>query len=69
MLTVQNILLKQSTLPIIPRYDEFGIPLFKQYPSRNLQNDWIAKYYTPYYDAIFEQNNFKENKIIQSFVY
>lgn len=51
---------KTSTLPIIPRYDEFGIPLFKQYPSRNLQNDWIAKYYTPYYDAIFEQITLKK---------
>lgn len=46
---------KTSTLPIIPRYDEFGIPLFKQYPSKNLQNEWIANYYSPYYDAIFEQ--------------
>ena len=51
---------KTSTLPIIPRYDEFGIPLFKQYPSRNLQNEWIAKYYTPYYDAIFEQITLKK---------
>ena len=51
---------KTSTLPIIPRYDEFGIPLFKQYPSRNLQNEWIAKYYTPYYDAIFEQISLKK---------
>ena len=51
---------KTSTLTIIPRYDEFGIPLFKQYPSRNLQNEWIAKYYTPYYDAIFEQITIKK---------
>ena len=51
---------KTSTLPIIPRYDEFGIPLFKQYPSKNFQNDWIAKYYTPYYDAIFEQITIKK---------
>ena len=51
---------KTSTLPIIPRYDEFGIPLFKQYPSKNLQNDWIAKYYTSYYDAIFEQISLKK---------
>ena len=51
---------KTSTLPIIPRYDELGIPLFKQYPSRNLQNDWIAKYYTPYYDAIFKQITLKK---------
>ena len=43
---------KTSALPIIPRYDEFGIPLFKQYPSKNFQNEWIAKYYTPYYDAV-----------------
>ncbi len=55
-----------STLPIIPRYDEFGIPLFKQYPSKNLQNDWIAKYYTSYYDAILEQIKLKKqnNSII-----
>ena len=51
---------KTSTLPIIPRYDEFGIPLFKQYPSKNLQNDWIAKYYTSYYDVIFEQITIKK---------
>ena len=57
---------KTSTLPVIPRYDEFGIPLFKQYPSRNLQNEWIAKYYSPYYDAIFEQIKLKRqnNSII-----
>ena len=51
---------KNSTLPIIPRYDEVGIPLFKQYPSKNLQNEWIAKYYIPYYDAIFEQIKLRE---------
>ncbi len=57
---------KTSTLPVIPRYDEFGIPLFKQYPSKNLQNDWIAKYYTSYYDAIFEHITIKKqnNSII-----
>lgn len=57
---------KTSTLPIIPRYDEFGIPLFKQYPSKNLQNDWIAKYYTSYYDVLFEQITIKKqnNSII-----
>ena len=51
---------KNSTLPIIRRYDEVGIPLFKQYPSKNLQNEWIEKYYIPYYDAIFEQIKLKE---------
>lgn len=51
---------KTSALPIIPRYDEVGIPLFKQYPSKNLQNEWIAKYYIPYYDAIFEQIKLRE---------
>ncbi len=51
---------KTSTLPVIPRYDEFGIPLFKQYPSKNLQNDWIANYYSPYYNAIFEQIKLKK---------
>lgn len=51
---------KTSIRPIIPRYDEFGIPLFKQYPSKNLQNEWIAKYYTPYYNAIFKQIKLRE---------
>ena len=53
---------KTSALPIIPRYDEFGIPLFKQYPSKKFQNEWIAKYYTPYYDAIFEQIKLREQR-------
>ena len=53
---------KTSTLPIIPRYDEFGIPLFKKYPSKKFQNEWIAKYYTPYYDAIFEQIKLREQR-------
>lgn len=51
---------KTSKLSVIPKYDEFGIPLFKQYPSKNLQNDWIAKYYTSYYDAIFKQITVKK---------
>ena len=51
---------KTSIRPIIPRYDEFGMPLFKQYPSKNLQNEWIAKFYTPYYNAIFEQIKLRE---------
>lgn len=57
---------KNATLLIIPRYDEFGSSLFKQYPSKNLQNDWIAKYYTPYYNAIFKQITIKKknNSII-----
>ena len=57
---------KNATFPIIPKYDEFGSPLFKQYPSKNLQNDWIAKYYTSYYDVLFEQITIKKqnNSII-----
>lgn len=51
---------KNATFPIIPKYDEFGNPLFKQYPSKNLQDDWIEKYYTAYYDAIFEQITLKK---------
>ncbi|WP_455224689.1 N-formylglutamate amidohydrolase [Granulicatella sp.] len=51
---------RTSTLPIIPRYDEFGIPLFKQYPSKKFQNEWIANYYSPYYNAIFEQIKLKK---------
>ena len=51
---------KNATFPIIPKYDEFGNPLFKQYPSKNLQNDLIEKYYTAYYDAIFEQITLKK---------
>lgn len=51
---------KSSTLPIIPRYDEFGSPLFKQYPSKSTQQQWIMEYYTPYYDAISEQISLKE---------
>lgn len=51
---------KSSTLPIIPRYDEFGSPLFKQYPSKSTQQQWLKEYYTPYYDAISEQISLKE---------
>ena len=51
---------KSSTLPIIPRYDESGSPLFKQYPSKSTQQQWLKEYYTPYYDAISEQISLKE---------
>lgn len=51
---------KNSTLPMIPRYDEFGSPLFKQYPSKTLQQQWLKEYYTPYYEAIMEQISLKE---------
>ena len=51
---------KTSTPSIIPKYDEVGNPLFNQYPSKNLQNEWIAKYYTPYYNAIFKQIKLRE---------
>ena len=51
---------KTSTLPIIPRYDESGSPLFKQYPSKSLQQQWIKDYYTPYYNTILEQITLKK---------
>lgn len=51
---------KSSTLPIIPRYDESGSSLFKQYPSKSIQQQWLKEYYTPYYDAILEQISLKE---------
>ena len=51
---------KSSTLPIIPRYDESGSPLFKQYPSKSLQQQWIKDYYTPYYNTILEQITLKK---------
>ena len=51
---------KTSALPIIPKYDEFGSPLFKQYPSKSIQQKWIKEYYTPYYDAIFKQITVKK---------
>ena len=51
---------KNATFPIIPKYDEFGSPLFKQYPSKSIQQQWIKEYYTPYYDAILEQISLKE---------
>ena len=57
---------KNATFPIIPKYDEFGSPLFKQYPSKSIQQQWIKEYYTPYYDAIFKQITVKKqnNSII-----
>ena len=51
---------KISTHSIIPRYDEFGNPLFKQYPSKYIQQQWLKEFYTPYYDAIFEQIKLRE---------
>ena len=51
---------KSSTLPIIPRYDESGSPLFKQYPSKSLQQQWIKDYYTPYYNTILKQITLKK---------
>lgn len=51
---------KITTFPIIPKYDEFGIPLFKQYPSKSIQQQWIQEYYTPYYEAIFKQITVKK---------
>lgn len=51
---------KNATFPIIPKYDEFGNPLFKQYPSKSIQQQWIKEYYTPYYDAIFKQITVKK---------
>ncbi|WP_314110931.1 N-formylglutamate amidohydrolase [uncultured Granulicatella sp.] len=51
---------KTSALPIIPKYDEVGNPLFKQYPSKAIQQQWLMKFYTPYYDAIWEQLSFKK---------
>ena len=51
---------KNATFPIIPKYDEFGSPLFKQYPSKSIQQQWIKEYYTPYYDAIFKQIKLRE---------
>ncbi|UEA31273.1 N-formylglutamate amidohydrolase [Granulicatella elegans] len=51
---------KTSTRSIIPKYDEVGNPLFKQYPSKAIQQQWLKEFYTPYYDAILEQISLKE---------
>ena len=39
----------KATQPIIPRIDEVGHQLFKNYPSKQKQADWLKRYYTPYY--------------------
>ena len=39
----------KATQPIIPRIDEIGHQLFKNYPSKQKQADWLERYYTPYY--------------------
>ena len=54
---------KSSILPIIPRYDESGSSLFKQYPSKSIQQQWLKEYYTPYYDALLEQISLKEPNV------
>ena len=46
---------KTSTPSIIPKYDEVGNPLFNQYPSKAIQQQWLKEFYTPYYDTILEQ--------------
>ena len=51
---------KTSALPIIPKYDEDGNSLFKQYPSKAIQQQWLKEFYNPYYDAILEQLSLKE---------
>ena len=51
---------KTSALPIIPKYDEDGNSLFKQYPSKAIQQQWLKEFYTTYYDAILEQISLKE---------
>ena len=51
---------KTSALPSIPKYDEDGNSLFKQYPSKAIQQQWLKEFYTPYYDAILEQLSLKE---------
>ncbi len=40
---------EKATQPIIPRIDEKGNQLFKNYPSKQKQADWLERYYTPYY--------------------
>ena len=51
---------KTSTPSIIPKYDEVGNPLFNQYPSKAIQQQWLKEFYTPYYDAILEQLSLKK---------
>lgn len=51
---------KTSTPSIIPKYDEVGNPLFKQYPSKAIQQQLLKKFYIPYYDAIFKQITVKK---------
>lgn len=51
---------KTSALPIIPKYDEDGNSLFKQYPSKAIQKQWLKEFYNPYYYAILEQISLKE---------
>ena len=51
---------KTSTSSIIPKYDEDGNSLFKQYPSKAIQQQWLKEFYNPYYDAILEQLSLKE---------
>ena len=51
---------KTSALPIIPKYDEDGNSLFKQYPSKAIQQQWLKEFYNPYYDTILEQLSLKE---------
>ena len=46
---------KTFALPSIPKYDEDGNSLFKQYPSKAIQQQWLKEFYTPYYDTILEQ--------------
>lgn len=45
---------KHSIQPIIPRTDEEGVPLFKNFPSKQKQRQWIQDYYEPYYRKIQE---------------
>ena len=45
---------KHSIQPIIPRTDEEGVPLFKTFPSKQKQRQWIQDYYEPYYRKIEE---------------
>ncbi|OFS98917.1 hypothetical protein HMPREF3106_09105 [Granulicatella sp. HMSC31F03] len=43
---------KHSIQPIIPRTDEEGVPLFKNFPSKQKQRQWIQDYYEPYYKKL-----------------
>lgn len=45
---------KHTIQPIIPRTDEEGTPLFKNFPSKQKQRQWIQNYYEPYYRKIEE---------------